>query len=146
MGKWSCLCSHTKKAHRCIHIYLSLWWTFQCRKELLIEERQTSGSEAEEADYSGPSETFTEHQIVAMTDYLRQNKRIPEVLPLELKQPIQIPEKFEPAELVCPYCPGPTPPDLSESRIVTRNATVYGLYTAKKGMPDFTLSSVVNLV
>ncbi|KAG9274472.1 hypothetical protein AMEX_G11395 [Astyanax mexicanus] len=57
------------------------------------------------------------------------------VLPPELKQEFkQIPEKFEPVEKVCPYCPGPTPPDLSSSTVITTNATVYGLYSVKRGV------------
>ncbi|KAL2082488.1 hypothetical protein ACEWY4_022306 [Coilia grayii] len=135
MGKWSCQCSSSKKVHRCGHIYLALWWTFQCKNELLVEERETSGSGAEETEHSeGLSKAFTEDQIVAMTNYLWQTKRIPEVLPLQLKQPVPVPDRFEPAELVCPYCPGPTPPDLSDCTAVTTNATVYGLYRVKKGV------------
>ncbi|KAG9276448.1 hypothetical protein AMEX_G8762 [Astyanax mexicanus] len=138
MGKWSCQCSCSKKDHRCTHIYLAMWWLFQSKKELLIEERSTSDSESdsvitESLDRLGSD--FTKEQIVAMTNYLWEHKRIPEVLPPELKQEFkQIPEKFEPVEKVCPYCPGPTPPDLSSSTVITTNATVYGLYSVKRGV------------
>ncbi|KAI9523088.1 hypothetical protein NQZ68_031177 [Dissostichus eleginoides] len=63
-----------------------------------------------------------------MTDYLSTKKRISclQELPLELRtKERQPPPCFVPSEETCPYCPGPTPPDLNSQEIVTTQATVF---------------------
>lgn len=58
---------------------------------------------------------------------------LPEELALELtKTEMPIPVSFEPAELCCPYCPGPCPPELT-TFVTTTKATVYGIFSQHKG-------------
>ncbi|MGL5904621.1 MAG: hypothetical protein ACRCZO_18195, partial [Cetobacterium sp.] len=56
-------------------------------------------------------------------------KRIPENLPVDLtttEKPIA--ENFEPLEVQCSYCPGPCSPDLESKILISRQATVYGIF------------------
>ncbi|XP_066526748.1 uncharacterized protein [Hoplias malabaricus] len=139
---WYCLCKATKKQYRCIHIYLSMWWLYQEREDLLVECTQSASEgdsfeeEEEDADIClERKDGLTKKQIVDMTTYLWQMKRIPENLPQELKIRVSpLPARFEPTETTCPYCPGPTPPGLTEMVIVTKNAIIYDLESIQKGV------------
>ncbi|RXM94070.1 hypothetical protein EOD39_18402 [Acipenser ruthenus] len=72
--------------------------------------------------------------VVKMVNYLWMNKHIPEEFPDDiLKHEKELPEQFVPYETTCPYCPGPTSPQLSTPKIVTKNAVVYGLFKVHKG-------------
>ncbi|XP_066500407.1 uncharacterized protein [Hoplias malabaricus] len=141
-GCWYCLCKGTKKQYRCIHIYLSMWWLYQEREDLLVECTQSASEgdsfeeEEEDADIClERKDGLTKKQIVDMTTYLWQMKRIPENLPQELKIWVSpLPAWFEPTETTCPYCPGPTPPGLTEMVIVTKNAIIYDLESIQKGV------------
>lgn len=63
------------------------------------------------------------------------SKRIPPKLPEEMQNTApNIPQNFSPEETKCPYCLGPTPPDLSEKKLVTTKGTVYGVLTVHKGL------------
>lgn len=124
--------------HRCTHIYLSMWWLYQEHESLLKEEGQSGSEESSLEDgveCVDDQDDFSGEQLEKMTTYLCEHKKIPEVLPPSLRKiDLTVPDSFEPAETVCPYCPGPTYPDLSEAKTVTRNATVYGLYSVTKGL------------
>lgn len=141
-GKWSCQCKGTKKI-RCVHMFLSMWWTFQEKQDLLIandrESEDSSDSDqeldAEDTDHLNQDSHISEEQIRQIVDYMWAAKRLPEKLPEELQNNVQkVPVKFSPEETKCPYCPGPTPPDLSEEKLVSRHGTVYGVLTIHKGM------------
>ncbi|XP_056123315.1 uncharacterized protein LOC130101559 [Rhinichthys klamathensis goyatoka] len=141
LGDWYCLCKSTKKQYRCVHIYMAMWWLFQEREDLLIESSRADSnlsggpSENEEIELGVEGEGLKKHQLVAMTNYLWENKRIPEVLPQKLRtQASQVPIRFEPTEETCPYCPGPTPPGLTEPVVATKNASVYDIDSVKKGL------------
>ncbi|KAK9965935.1 hypothetical protein ABG768_018737 [Culter alburnus] len=140
VGHWYCLCKSTKKQYRCLHIYMAMWWLYQEREDLLLEcsraDSDLSGdpSENEELELD-VGKGLQKHQLVAMTNYLWQNKRIPENLPQELRtQAMEVPKMFEPTEKTCPYCPGPTPPGLAEPVVVTKNASVYDIHSVKRGL------------
>lgn len=120
---------------------MAMWWLYQEREDLVIEcsraDSNLSGdpSENEEIEVGVVGEGLTKHQLVAMTNYLWQSKRIPEDLPQELRtQASEIPKRFEPTEQTCPYCPGPTPPGLTEPVVVTKRASVYDIDSVKKGL------------
>ncbi len=141
LGHWSCLCKGTKKQYRCLHIYMAMWWLYQEREDLVIEcsraDSDLSGdpSENDEIEVGVVGERLTKHQLVAMTNYLWQSKRVPEDLPQELRtRASEIPKRFEPTEQTCPYCPGPTPPGLTEPVVVTKRASVYDIDSVKKGL------------
>ncbi|KAL6488972.1 hypothetical protein MHYP_G00027130 [Metynnis hypsauchen] len=62
-----------------------------------------------------------------------KEKKIPEDLPYDLATKEQpIPDSFKPLEMVCPYCPGPCPPALDESRLVTAHGTVFCIFSVTK--------------
>ncbi|KAL7888714.1 hypothetical protein AOLI_G00036880 [Acnodon oligacanthus] len=48
--------------------------------------------------------------------------------------PQEVPKKFETLETICPYCSGPTPPELSPPKLFTKEAVVYGLLLPKEFM------------
>jgi len=77
-----------------IDVSISIW---QCggssKKDLLIEPFG--------ADSDLYWEGLKKHQLVAMTNYLWLNKRIPENLPQKLRT--QVPIRFEITEETCPY-------------------------------------------
>lgn len=120
---------------------MAMWWLFQEREDLLIESSRADSdfsgdpSENEEIELGVEGKGLKKNQLVAMTNYFWKNKRIPENLPQKLRtQASQVPERFEPTEETCPYCPGPTPPGLTEPVVVTKNASVYDIDSVKKGL------------
>ena len=145
-GKWTCRCRCTNK-RSCIHILLSMCWTYQERRHLLQESEKDMGCSSDtDDDLYGedmePSkgrkrqEHISSVQIQKMVEYMWRTKRIPPTLPEELKSTAPIvPERFTPEETKCPYCPGPTPPDLSEEKLVTKKGTIYGILAVHKGLP-----------
>ncbi|KAG9280291.1 hypothetical protein AMEX_G2979, partial [Astyanax mexicanus] len=141
-GKWHCQCRGTKNRLSCVHRYLSMWWIFQERPQLVQNATETNADEIEDMeelvletedaeDKHHPKNTCM--SVITMTNYFWNCKRIPEQLPDDLSTKEKpLPEKFEPNEKKCPYCPGPTPPDLV-LKLITRHATVYGIFTVNKG-------------
>lgn len=138
LGKWHCQCIVSKIRSSCVHRHISMWWLFQERRHL-VKHRMGEDIDDVEENITGNVGTnqhpeYTESSVITMTNYLWNSKRIPEELPLELtKTEMPIPEKFEPAELICPYCPGPCPPDLGNAFVITTHATVYGIFSQHKG-------------
>ncbi|KAI4874700.1 hypothetical protein NFI96_001267 [Prochilodus magdalenae] len=93
--------------------------------------------ETEDTEDSNHSEK-TCTSVITMTNYFWNSKRIPEQLPHDLSTTEKpLPERFEPQEKKCPYCPGPSPPDLVELKCITRHAMVYGMFTMNKGIPVY---------
>lgn len=129
----------------CVHIYVSMCWTFQEKQHLLREnDRETDlTSDTDDDLYSEDMEPghfqredhVSSVQIRNIVEYMWNSKRMPPKLPEEMQNTApNIPQKFSPEETKCPYCPGPTPPDLSEEKIVTKKGTVYGILTVHKGL------------
>ena len=142
-GRWNCQCGGTGRSHRCIHRKLAMWWIFQESTHLLLpnSEDMTDGvddleteihmSEAEMSSYAE-----SQKKVCEMTEYLFSSKKIPP--PHDLSVDLRSREKdaptcFIPEEKTCPYCPGPTPPDLLQHEIITNQANVYGYTYVKKG-------------
>lgn len=67
--------------------------------------------------------------IITQTNYFWSSIRIPEDLPVDLTTTEKsIAENFEPLEVQCSYCPGPCSPDLESKILISRQATVYGIF------------------
>lgn len=140
-GKWHCRCRGTKHRRGCVHRYLCMWWLFQQHPQLLQNAVDTSNEEIEDIEEKivGPDDIHqhfdqSHSAIITQTNYLWRSKRIPEDLPTSLTtEEMRIPDVFEPREEQCPYCPGPTPPDLQNTILITRQATVYGIFKQFKG-------------
>lgn len=142
-GQWNCPCRGTGKSHRCIHRMMGMWWIFQespgtlaATSDIQVEDIDDLESHILESSITCDPHNSNAQKICAMTDYLATQKRIPclQDLPVQLRtQEVQPPTCFEPHENACPYCPGPTPPALKPSKLVTTQAMVYGMNYVKKG-------------
>lgn len=89
-----------------------------------------------ETEVPCPSYTVNDQKVAVMTEYLAKHKRIPPLanIPLDVRTKEKPPPNcFIPSEMICPYCPGPTPPDLTIMEIKTTQATVYGFSYVQKG-------------
>lgn len=141
-GQWMCQCKGCKK-RMCLHIYMSMCWTFQEKPEVLHNENENASSPDSDDDLNSPEiQTIdmntTTHinplQIKSIVDYLWKTKKQPQSMPDDAYQTApSIPERFSPEEKICPYCPGPKPPLLEES-LVTKEGIVYGILTINKGL------------
>ena len=145
-GRWHCPCRTNRQSHRCIHRMMAIWWVFQEAPQLLSMEPDNEDSiqdldtEVHMLQTESKAYTDTQKKASMMTEYLYKKKRIPlpQDIPLDLKtNEIEPPPCFVPEESSCPYCPGPTPPDLSDPEIITEHATVYGHRYVKKGKYSF---------
>ncbi|CAL8293329.1 unnamed protein product [Arctogadus glacialis] len=143
-GRWNCQCGGTGRSHRCIHRKLAMWWIFQESTHHLLpnSEDLTDGvddleteihmSEAEMSSYAE-----SQKKVCEMTEYLLSSKKIPPPhdLSVDLRsREKDVPTCFIPEEKTCPYCPGPTPPDLLQHEIITNQAAVYGYTYINKGI------------
>ncbi|XP_070404893.1 uncharacterized protein [Nothobranchius furzeri] len=143
VGKWNCQCKGSQRSHRCIHRMMAMWWIFQESPDTLMptsdvqaEDIQDLESHMMEDDISCTQCSVTTQKICAMTDYIHTQKRIPPLkeLSLNLRTQEETPSTtLVPLEKNCPYCPGPTPPELGLPKVVTTQATVYGINYVKKG-------------
>ncbi|CAM4298492.1 unnamed protein product [Leuciscus chuanchicus] len=139
-GKWHCKCIGSKNRISCLHRYLSMWWLFQEHPNLAKNAVDTSNEDIEDIEemVSGNlgmhyQPEFTHSSVIIMTNYLWNCKRIPEDLPLDLtKTEKPVPEKFEPAEANCPYCPGSCPPELNNAFVITTQATVWDIFAEQR--------------
>ncbi|XP_049339084.1 uncharacterized protein LOC125804022 [Astyanax mexicanus] len=138
-GQWHCQC-RVKHKGICTHRYLAMWYLFQEHPHLLkattalnLEEEDIEESVSENGE---PKRHAAERSadVIKMTEYLWNKKKIPEDIPHELSTKEQaIPEAFKPLEEICPYCPGPCPPALKESQLLTMHGTVYCIFSVTKG-------------
>ncbi|KAL6481153.1 hypothetical protein MHYP_G00092330 [Metynnis hypsauchen] len=136
-GQWSCGCKGRSNPTRCVHRYLCMWWIFQERQDLLMNFDDTDRDmEVDENSETTSKETkghLDSADIIKMTSYLMKHKRIPEELSDNFCVVREVPKKCETLETICPYCPGPAPPELSPPKLCTKEAVVYGLCSVTKG-------------
>ncbi|KAL7402512.1 hypothetical protein ABVT39_015981 [Epinephelus coioides] len=141
-GKWNCQCRGTGKSHRCIHCMMGMWRIFQespgtlvATTDIQVEDIDDLESHMFESNITCEPHNVNTQKICVMTEYLLNHKRIPclQEVPLDLRtQEKQPPPCFIPTENTCSYCPGPTPPALNPSTILTTQAMVYGVNYVKK--------------
>lgn len=118
--KWNCQCQGTERSQQCIHVMMGMWWIFQ----------ETS----ENSIISETTKNISTAKICRMTEYIYTKKRIPRPKDLKLgTQEEKPPPSFVPWENTCPYCPGPTPPQLNAPKVITNQAVIYGLSNFHKG-------------
>ncbi|KAF0044752.1 hypothetical protein F2P81_003910 [Scophthalmus maximus] len=143
-GKLTCRCKGNKK-RMCVHIYVSMCWTFQEKQHLLrvnmdkdIDFTDTDNDSLTEDTEPGlfqRNDHITSVQIRNIAEYMWKSKRMPPKLPEEMQNTApNIPQKFSQEETKCPYCPGPTPPDLSQEKQVTKKGIIYGILTVHKDL------------
>ncbi|XP_068584524.1 uncharacterized protein, partial [Cebidichthys violaceus] len=142
-GQWNCQCRGTGRSHRCIHRMMGMWWIFQqspgtlASSDIQVEDIDDLETHMVETTVTCEPHNLNTQNMCLMTEYLATKKRIPclQDLPVKLRtQEEQPPQCFIPSENTCPYCPGPTPPALNPSKIVTTQAMVYGIsYVQKEG-------------
>ncbi|XP_076841396.1 uncharacterized protein LOC143485752 [Brachyhypopomus gauderio] len=143
-GQWHCQCRN--KIRKCVHRYISMWWIFQERRNLLHAEMDPSAEEIDDIEERVRESEDTRRDVskgpsvdvCQLTEYIWRQKRIPGELDVELsKTEKKVPQFFEPVETNCPYCPGPSPPALGEKTLVTNHGTVYGISTVIKDVPVY---------
>ena len=142
-GQWNCPCRGTGRSHRCIHRMMGMWWIFQelpgtllASSDIQLHDIDDLESQMQESTTTCHSENLNTQKICVLTEHLTKHKRIPspEKLSLKLRTEEDKPTScFVPSENTCPYCPGPTPPELNPSQIVTTQAVVYGMKYVQKG-------------
>lgn len=143
VGRWNCQCQGNRRSHGCIHRMMGMWRLFQESPGTIVatSDTQAEGIDDLENHLFESSVTCEPHnvngsKICLMTEYLLKEKQIPcmQEIPLRLRTPEeQPPPCFVPKEGTCPYCPGPTPPALHPYKVITTQATVYGISYARKG-------------
>ncbi|XP_047248739.1 uncharacterized protein si:ch211-10d23.5 [Girardinichthys multiradiatus] len=139
-GKWNCQCRGSGKSH-CM---MAIWWIFQespgtlmATSDVQVEDIDDLESHMVDGGISSVPNSLNTQNICVMTEYFYRQKRIPSLqqLPFKLRtQEETPPPSFFPTESTCPYCPGPTPPELSPSKVVTSQAMMYGINYVKKGI------------
>ena len=84
---------------------------------------------------STPCDSYNEDKskVRLMTEYIYSTKRIQRDLPIALKTKEKEPTTFLPTETQCPYCEGPTPPDLLPHKVIRTHAVVCGMTHDLKG-------------
>ncbi|XP_076866870.1 uncharacterized protein LOC143518315 [Brachyhypopomus gauderio] len=106
------------------------------RQDLLMYFDDTDSDMEVDEQYETTSKETKGHldstDILSMTSYMRKHKMIPEELSEDFCVVREVPKKFETLETICPYCPGPTPPELSPPKLFTKEAVVYGLCSVTK--------------
>lgn len=142
-GQWNRQCRGTEKSHRCVHRMIAMWWIFQEFPDTLLANIDIQNDDIDDLETHIVDNSITwepnnlnSTNICAMTEYLYTNKRIPSLQDLfvELRTTeAKPPPGFVPSETTCPYCPGPTPPALNPHKILTAQATVYGINYIQKG-------------
>ncbi|XP_056298965.1 uncharacterized protein LOC130211941 [Pseudoliparis swirei] len=142
-GQWHCPCRGSGQTHRCVHHMMAMWWIYQESPNHLSncdthpEQIMNMETELLETEVPCPSYTVNDQKVAVMTEYLAKHKRIPPLanIPLDVRTKEKPPPNcFIPSEMICPYCPGPTPPDLTIMEIKTTQATVYGFSYVQKGV------------
>ena len=139
-GQWSCRCGGHAQIHSCVHRNLAKWWIFQESPHLLVKRTKSHSDNIEDLDahmveVETPCDSYNEDEskVRLMTEYIYSAKRIPRDLPIALKTKEKEPTTFLPTETQCPYCEGPTPPDLLPHKVITTHAVVCGMTYVKKG-------------
>ena len=122
---------------------MGMWWIFQespgtlaATSDIQVDDTDDLESHMLESSITCDTHNINAQKICVMTDFLTAQKCIPclQDLPVKLRtQEEQPPPCFVPSENTCPYCPGPTPPALNPSKVVTTQPMVYGMNYVKKG-------------
>ncbi|XP_077076588.1 uncharacterized protein LOC143729292 [Siphateles boraxobius] len=126
LNTWHCPC--TKVRRSCLHKYVAKWHLFQTHRELL----STDGSphnipHSEEEGVTDDIHVYPPKGLGLeyMVNYILQIKRIPAVLPEDMRIPSarkDYPRNLCPNETLCQGCPGEVP--LSDPMLITQNAKI----------------------
>lgn len=106
-----------------VTFYLAMWWLYQEKENITAEDQGSSDdSEDENKNKEGSMDNTVPFKEKSFCLFLRWNSE-DDRLPTEVQK---IPEHLTQTwKKVCPYCPGPTPPQLPESKTVTRHSAFF---------------------
>ncbi|XP_016318301.1 uncharacterized protein LOC107670269 [Sinocyclocheilus anshuiensis] len=133
LNTWHCPCAKSKCS--CVHKYIAKWHLFQTQRDLFRTVFSTEHSpnkrphpqSEEEEDFTNESPVYPPKGLGLknMVSYIFQNKKIPAVLPDDVRVPSpekNYPRSLCPYETMCQRCPGVVP--LSDPILITRKAKI----------------------
>ncbi|XP_016427103.1 uncharacterized protein LOC107754968 [Sinocyclocheilus rhinocerous] len=132
LNTWHCPCS--KVCRSCPHKYIAKWHLFQTDRELFRtvfsrEESppQKAHTHSEESNVTEDHPLYPPHdlQLKQMVQYILQHKKIPAVLPDNIRAPSpgkEYPKYLCPEETMCQRRPGVVP--LSDPILITKRAKI----------------------
>ncbi|XP_016302132.1 uncharacterized protein LOC107658183 isoform X1 [Sinocyclocheilus anshuiensis] len=125
LDSWHCPC--TKLRRSCLHKYVAKWHLFQTQRELFRTDGSPYKPHSEEEDIADNSHVYPPKGLGLeyIVNYILQNKKIPAVLPEDMRVPSPLndyPQNLCPNETVCQECPGDVL--LSDPMLVTQNAKI----------------------
>ncbi|XP_067274638.1 uncharacterized protein [Pseudorasbora parva] len=126
LNTWHCPC--TKVRRSCLHKYVAKWHLFQTHRELLSTDG--SSHHTPHSEEEGATEDIHVYPpkglgLEFMVNYILQIKKMPTVLPEEMRIPSphkDYPRNLCPNETLCQGCPGEVP--LSDPILITQNAKI----------------------
>nr|XP_021322232.1 uncharacterized protein LOC110437946 [Danio rerio] len=134
-NSWHCPCQKTRRS--CIHKYIAKWHLFQTNPELFSKVRSTEELEFltsagddnrwSEADHEGDRlyPPKDKDKLKVMIQYILMKKKLPPVLPEEIRLPSvekEYPRHLIPEEMMCQHCPGNVP--LGDPILITQKAKI----------------------
>lgn len=123
LNTWTCPC--TRFQHSCMHKYIAKWHLFQRLPELFSSTHSIPLSEEDSASENNHVYPPRGLGLEYMVNYILQHKKIPAVLPEEMRLPssnTDYPQSLCPHETVCQECPGNVP--LSDPILITQKAKI----------------------
>ncbi|XP_043075478.1 uncharacterized protein LOC122324847 [Puntigrus tetrazona] len=125
LDSWHCPC--TKLRRSCLHKYVAKWHLFQTQQELFRTEGTPYRPRSEEEDIADHRHGYPPKGLGlrCMVSYILQKKKIPAVLPEDMRVPSALkdyPQHLCPNETVCQDCPGEVL--LSDPMLITHNAKI----------------------
>ncbi|KAK7133382.1 hypothetical protein R3I94_015303 [Phoxinus phoxinus] len=126
LNTWHCPC--TKVRRSCLHKYVAKWHLFQTHRELLSTDgSQHNTPHSEEEGVTDDIHLYPPKGLGLeyMVNYILQIKKIPAVLPEDMRIPSarkDYPRNLCPIETLCQGCPGEVP--LGDPMLITQNAKI----------------------
>lgn len=141
LNSWHCPC--TKVRRSCLHKYVAKWHLFQTHRELLSTDGSPHNTpHSEEEGVTDDTHVYPPKNLGLeyMVNYILQNKKMPAVLPEDMRIPSprkDYPRNLCPNETLCQGCPGEIP--LSDPILITQNAKILTNWCIIQGRINYTL-------
>lgn len=141
LNSWHCPC--TKVRRSCLHKYVAKWHLFQTHRELLSTDGSPHNTpHSEEEGVTDDTHVYPPKNLGLeyMVNYILQNKKMPAVLPEDMRIPSpckDYPRNLCPNETLCQGCPGEIP--LSDPILITQNAKILTNWCIIQGRIYYTL-------
>lgn len=132
LNSWHCPCA--KERRSCLHKYIAKWHLFQTDRELfrtvfsteeLPHQKEQTHLEKSNVTDDHPLYPPQDSGLKQMVEYILQKKKIPAVLPDNIRVTSpgkEYPKYLFPDEAICQRCPGVVP--LSDPILITKRAKI----------------------